>query len=169
MNIKFDLLKLRVRFFDYVLMDLEFSEYVTSLKQMYMDKNELNVIYYKDGNKLKKLFSDNSNSIIMKTIRDYIENYDHEPGYAYVMITLRSRLEEFRYGPVSLMCTLLTIDKNNKLNLAKSAVGVVRYSIDELKTRKFKTTDYKKLYNKVRKGQLTKAGRVYYAKDLDKI
>ena len=144
------------------------TEYVVNLKKKYMDKNELNVIYYKDGNKLKKMFSDNSETAILNQIKDYIQNYDHEPGYAYIMISLKFKTKRYIHGPVTMICTLLTIGKNNKIDETRSAIGTIRYTDHEIKQRGFKTTDYKKLYNKVRKNQLTDYKKVFYAKDLDK-
>lgn len=169
MNVKFDLLKLGVRFFNFILMDIELTKYVEKIEDKLIDKNNLNIIYYKDGNKLKKLFSDNSHKKIIAKVEDYIQTYDHESGYAYVMISFGAQLRSFRYGPITLICTLLTIGKNNKLDMSRSTVGVVRYTIEELKTRGYKTNDYKKLYNKVRKGHLTNAKKIYNASNLDKI
>ena len=148
-------------------MDSKLTKYVESLKKKYMDKNELNVIYYKDGNKLKKLFSDNSETIILNKIKDYVKNYDHESGYAYIMISLRFKTKRYVHGPITLLCTLLTMGKNNKIDESKSAVGTIRYTDHEVKQRGFKSTDYKKLYNKVRKGQLIDYKKVYFAKNLD--
>jgi len=133
------------------------------------ENNGITTVYDKKDNKLVKLFSNNSKKSIMKELKEYIDDYEHEEGYEYVLISYSSSKSSFLHGPFAMMCTIIVIGKNNKINPSLSKIGVIDYTINDIDKRGFKVTDYKKLYNKVKKGLLTDNKKVYTAKHLDSV
>lgn len=148
-------------------MNEDLKEYVTRIKKRLIDREELTVVYYKDGRKLVKLFSNNTYDSIVKQLKDYVNNYEQEEGDTYILTTFKAQTRSFLHGPISLSCILITVNIKGKIDIASSDIANVRYTVRDLETRGYKNGDYKRLYNKMKKGLLMDPKKIYTAKFLD--
>lgn len=148
-------------------MNNDLKEYVERLKERLKEKNELVNIYYKEGNKLIKMFSSNSYDEIVKQMKKYVDDYEHDEGDTYIITTLKIQTKSFLHGPISLSCILIVIDDKGNANITTSKTATIRYTVHDLETRGYKNGDYKRLYNKMKKGLLINPKKIYTAKFLD--
>ena len=148
-------------------MNNDLKEYVERLKERTKEKNELANIYYKEGSKLVKMFSSNSYDEIVKQMKKYTDEYEHDKGDTYIITTLKIQTRSFLHGPISLSCILIVIDDKGNANITTSKTSTIRYTIRDLETRGYKIGDYKRLYNKMKKGLLMDFKKTYTAKFLD--
>ena len=149
-------------------MDSELKTYLTKLKQKMDDNETLLVSYIKDGAKLVKIGSDTTKSGINKTITNYIDEYEVNEDDVFIVIYYTFHYNKYLHGPLIMTCEIKPINEKGKISKRDSLVGNIHYLESELINRKWKSNDYKKLFNKLYTGKIESGlKRLYTARHLD--
>lgn len=148
-------------------MNEDLKKYVERIKKRLMDREEMLNVYYKDGRKLVKLFSSNSRKTIIQQLKDYVNEYEQKEGDEYILIAFGAQTKSFLHGPIFINCSIIVVNSKLNININSSKGSSIRYTIHDLETRGYKNGDYKRLYNKMKKGLLLDSKKIYTAKFLD--
>lgn len=149
-------------------MNEELITYIENIKERMTNKNERITMYYKEGTKLVKILSDNSAKQIETKFKQYVKDNGYEEEDMYIRISHGFDIKNYTHGPVYTNCEILYLNNKGKVNMKKSKFTSVFYTLSELKNRKFKIGDYKRLFNRLNKGTLESGfNKIYTAKHLD--
>jgi hypothetical protein len=150
-------------------MDPKLEKYLIRLKGKMDDNESRFTSYIKSGAKLVKIGSGTSKREVNQTVTDYMDEYEVEEGDVFVIIHYGFFYRVFLHGPLIMTCEIKPINDKGKISKKDMLVTNIHYLEDELKTRKWKSNDYKKLFNKLYTNKLKSGAKfLYTAQHLDK-
>jgi len=150
-------------------MDPKLEKYLIRLKGKMDDNESRFTSYIKSGAKLVKIGSGTSKREVNQTVTDYMDEYEVEEGDVFVIIYYMFHFGSYLHGPVIMTCEIKTINDKGKITRKESKASILHYLTEELQTRKWKSNDYKKLFNKSYTGKIGNGLKeLYTARHLDR-
>jgi len=97
-----------------------------------------------------------------------MDEYEVEEGDVFVIIHYAFQINKYLHGPLGMTCEIKPINDKGKISKKDILVCSIKYLPEELQTRKWKSNDYKKLFNKLYTGKIESGmKRLYTARHLD--
>ena len=149
-------------------MNQDINDYLETLRNEMKENEELRTVYGIYGRRICKIGSSNSQPGAMLIIKNYLNEYEVKDDDIFLIINHAFSLNKFLHGPFILSCAIVPVKSSGKINTPKIKSGEVHYLPKELKTRGFKKGDYRRLYKKIKSGEIqTGVKKWYSAKHLD--
>lgn len=149
-------------------MNQEVKDYLLSLQDKMKSKEELYVVYGVYGRRITKIGSSNTGRGSNAVLKEYLDTYEVEDGDKFLIIYHGFSMEGFLHGPLIMSCAIIPVKASGKISKTLIDVGAIHYLPSELKNRGFKTGDYRRLYNKIKSGEIEGGTKTWYsARHLD--
>ena len=144
-------------------MNQDLTDYLLSIQHKLTQKESLYVVYGVYGRRITKIGSSNNRRKSNQILSDYLEEYEVDDGDIFLLVYYGFNMKKFLHGPMIMGCEIIPVKSTGKISRSKISVGAIHYLPKELCDRGFKLGDYRRLYKKIKSGEIKTGMKTWYS------